>query len=190
MKCLESMIYNASSKHPPIEVEDEPLGKQGELFGGNSILLPHPSLTEFEQRFSALRHTQMWLSDSGKTAFYRVDLYQRKLSWQLFFLHLLIFVRAHTNMRRVTISMAFLIQNQLSGQVDLFYPSTNSSIINYPSHLYINQRDIYGSLKRIQTLIQKAQSYEFMNRMMQEYADNSKSSIAYPYYCLYTAMLI
>ena len=120
-----------------------------------------------------------------------VDLYGKQLSWQLFYNNLLKMLRKHPSLFRVMICLALLLHDEINQKTDIWYPSWNSAISDEVDFMLIRPGvHRKHDLKLIRQYLIRAETTDFINSDMQNYAENSRTSIAFPYYAHYVGILL
>ena len=160
------------------------------LFGGAAEPRIPPQLALHEWQYARLRRNQVFYSRGDPLVVYmNVDCFNVRLSWQFFYDNLIQLLDMYPEIFTVQISLAMILYDELSHKINVFYPSYNTNVINMygdfmPVHPHTRRQD----LARIRHLLQIAEGNEFINDTLYSYAENSRSSLGYPYYVHYTAI--
>lgn len=161
-----------------------------DFFGGEMV--PPSEMDFIERHFSHLRRSRYFRSNTDvHVAYMNVDVFKKKLTWKFIYDALLKMIERFPNMYRVMICLALLLHDEVSQTTDIWYPSWNSTISDEVDFMLIRSRPYRKhDLKIIREYLVRAEATDFINSDMQNYAENSRTSVAFPYYLHYIGILL
>jgi hypothetical protein len=142
------------------------------------------------KEYSEMRTPEIWYSPSGLKCFYKGDCFDRKLDADFFYEHLLRFFKVEPRLYRIAIQLGLIIQNQVTGDTDMFYCSSNTVVHDSVPYIYLFPQNLNVSFKTAKRILQQAERNDFMNRFTHQYARTSADSIALPFYFQIDALLL
>lgn len=149
----------------------------------------YKELKDFMEQYGNFRQNRLYYSPSGRRLYLRIDCYGQQLTWKFFYDNLLALYYTDPRISHVTIQLAFIIFNLQTLQARFWYPSNNSSIIANNETIHINKNNLESSFSKIKRQLQFAEENDFLNRFTLAYSETSLSSVAIPFYVLYSGYI-
>jgi hypothetical protein len=157
--------------------------------GFGEKLLENKQTKLFKIEYGDLLEKKIWYSKRGRQIFMRVPCFGRELKPNLILKNLIELYKIDRRICRVSLQMAFCIQNLRTRKTKFFYPSCNTAITNR-TFFYIRPSNIVKSFRVIKAALDQAYKNDYMNEITMRYAESSESSQAIPFYLLYVGLLM
>lgn len=157
---------------------------------GSSGNINIPAIERFAELYSVFRTEHLWYSPNGNMMYYRCPISELQMRSYFFYQKLETLRKIEPRIYRVSIQIAFIIYNQKTERINIFYPSYNTVITNDSIMMYIHPHNEDKSMKQIRLELEKAEAQSFMNDFTMQCAENSSDSLAVPFYCLYHMLLL
>lgn len=170
--------------------DDDDASFEGTVIGGAlNAEDQYKELEHFFHQYSNFQQNKLYYSPSGRRLYLRIFCYGQTLTWQFFYKNLLALYYTDPRIKRVAIQLSFIIYNLKTLEARYWFPSSNSSVMGDHGYVNIKYDDVSDSLKKIRRILKNSERQDFLNKFTLAYSEQSLSSVAIPFYVLYTGVI-